>query len=308
MIKDRVRTESYQKAIENNKNDFKDKVVLDIGCGTGILSLFAARAGAKMVIGVDNADIVHYAREIVKKNGYEDKVKIIQGKMEEVVLPVEKVDIIISEWMGYFLLYESMLDCVLFARDKYLVPGGKILPDRCTMHVAAIEDADYKQEKLTFWDKIYGFDMSCITPSVIVEPLVDTINSQSIVTTTNKFFEFDINTVTKEELEFSATYEVTMTKNEKIHGIVTWFDIEFGHLENIVRFSTSPRSPYTHWKSTVFYFDDHFDGQSGDILKGSIAAKKSKTNFRELDIKISYHFEHFENGKVQSQVKQYKLR
>jgi len=97
--------------------------------------------------------------------------------MEEVVLPVEKVDIIISEWMGYFLLYESMLDCVLFARDKYLVPGGKILPDRCSMHVAGIEDAEYKQEKLTFWDKIYGFDMSCITPSVIVEPLVDTINS-----------------------------------------------------------------------------------------------------------------------------------
>ncbi len=70
-----------------------------------------------MVIGVDNADIVHYAREIVKKNGYEDTVVIIQGKMEEVKLPVEKVDIIISEWMGYFLLYESMLDCVLWARD-----------------------------------------------------------------------------------------------------------------------------------------------------------------------------------------------
>ena len=50
--------------------------------------------------------------------------------MEEIVLPVEKVDIIISEWMGYFLLYESMLDSVLWARDKYLVPGGKMLPDR----------------------------------------------------------------------------------------------------------------------------------------------------------------------------------
>lgn len=88
---------------------------MDIGCGTGILSLFAARAGAKQVIGVDNADIVHYAREIVKANGFEDVVTILQGKMEEVVLPVEKVDIIISEWMGYFLLYESMLDCVLWA-------------------------------------------------------------------------------------------------------------------------------------------------------------------------------------------------
>jgi len=91
-----------------------------------------------------------------------------------------------------------------------------------------------------------------------------------------------------------------MTKNSKIHGIVCWFDIEFGHLENIVWFSTSPRAHYPHWKSTVFYFDGDFDGKSGDILKGSIAAKKSKTNFRELDIKISYHFEHFENGKVQS--------
>ena len=76
--------------------------------------------------------------------------------------------------------------------------------------------------------------MSCITPAVCVEPLVDTINSASIVTTTSKFFEFDINTVTKDELEFSSQYQVTMTKNEKIHGIVCWFDIEFGHLENIV--------------------------------------------------------------------------
>jgi len=91
-----------------------------------------------------------------------------------------------------------------------------------------------------------------------------------------------------------------MTKNEKIHGIVTWFDIEFGHLENIVRFSTSPRSPYTHWKSTVFYFDDHFDGKSGDILKGSFAVRKSKTNFRELDIKVSYNFENFKKRKTQS--------
>ena len=50
--------------------------------------------------------------------------------MEEITLPVKQVDIIISEWMGYFLLYESMLDSVLWARDKYLAPGGKMLPDR----------------------------------------------------------------------------------------------------------------------------------------------------------------------------------
>jgi len=64
--------------------------------------------------------------------------------MEEVKLPVDQVDIIISEWMGYFLLYESMLDSVLWARDKYLAKGGKMLPDRAQIYVAAIEDEQYK--------------------------------------------------------------------------------------------------------------------------------------------------------------------
>jgi protein arginine N-methyltransferase 1 len=67
------------------------------------------------------SNIIHQARVIVNDNNLSDKVTLIQGKMEEVVLPVDKVDIIISEWMGYFLLYESMLDTVLVARDKYLV-------------------------------------------------------------------------------------------------------------------------------------------------------------------------------------------
>jgi len=69
MLKDTVRTLTYQAAIEGNPEDFKDKVVLDIGCGTGILSIFAARAGAKHVYAVDNAEIALHARAIVKKNG-----------------------------------------------------------------------------------------------------------------------------------------------------------------------------------------------------------------------------------------------
>jgi type I protein arginine methyltransferase len=126
MIKDTVRTNSYRKAIEGNPDAFKDKVVLDIGCGTGILSIFAARAGAKHVYGLEFADIADYAKEIVKKNGFADKITIIKSKVEEAILPVDKVDIIISEWMGYFLLYESMLDTVLYARDKWLVKDGLV--------------------------------------------------------------------------------------------------------------------------------------------------------------------------------------
>lgn len=122
--------------------------------------------------------------------------------MEEVVLPVEHVDIIISEWMGYFLLYESMLDSVLYARDKYLSPGGLMFPDEATLFLAGIEDQDYKEEKIgcecclpasssqrkltsvarAVWDDVYGFDYSCIKEIALKEPLVDTVDLKAVVT------------------------------------------------------------------------------------------------------------------------------
>ena len=109
---------------------------------------FAVKAGAKHVIGVDMSTIIEKAKEIVQVNGMADKITLLQGKMEEVTLPFPKVDIIISEWMGYFLLYESMLDTVLYARDKYLAPDGLIFPDKATIFMAGIEDGEYKDEKI----------------------------------------------------------------------------------------------------------------------------------------------------------------
>ena len=101
-----------------------------------------------MVIGVDCSGIIEQARKIVEVNGFADKITLIKGKVEEIELPVEKVDIIISEWMGYFLLYESMLDTVIYARDKWLVEGGVMMPDKATLYIAAIEDGEYKDEKI----------------------------------------------------------------------------------------------------------------------------------------------------------------
>jgi protein arginine N-methyltransferase 1 len=78
--------------------------------------------------------------------------------------------------MGYFLLYESMLDCVLWARDKYLnKKTGKMLPDRATMYIAAIEDHDYMGEKKNFWKNVYGVDMSVMTKGLFMDPVVDTV-------------------------------------------------------------------------------------------------------------------------------------
>lgn len=83
----------------------------------------------------------------MQKNGFADKITVIRSKMEEVDLakisadPNFKVDIIISEWMGYCLLYESMMETVIFARDRWLKSGGLVLPDKYQMFVAGVDDS-----------------------------------------------------------------------------------------------------------------------------------------------------------------------
>ncbi|KAJ2794089.1 Nuclear SAM-dependent mono-and asymmetric methyltransferase [Coemansia guatemalensis] len=291
MLKDEVRTVSYRDAIMKNKHIFQDKIVLDVGCGTGILSMFAAKAGAKHVIGVDMSNIIDKAKLIVEENGLADKVTLLKGKMEEVAMPYEQVDIIISEWMGYFLLYESMLDTVLLARDKYLAPSGKIFPDTATMIISTIEDGEYKEDKLNFWDDVYGFKMSCIKEAAMSEPLVDTVEARVINSSQCAFKTIDILTVTKEELAFSVPFEISITRDDYVHAFISWFDIEFRACHKPIRFSTGPFSKYTHWKQTVFYTRNTLTVCKGDMIKGTISCAPNSTNPRDQDISIAYELE-----------------
>ncbi|GAM23365.1 hypothetical protein SAMD00019534_065400, partial [Acytostelium subglobosum LB1] len=290
MLKDEVRTMSYRKAIMNNRHLFKDKVVLDVGCGTGILCMFAADAGARLVIGVDNSEILPIAQKIIKANKYEDRIVLIKGKMEEVKLPVEKVDIIISEWMGYFMLYEGMLDTVLFARDKYLVPGGIIMPDKASLHINAIEDAEYKEDKIEYWNNVYGYDMSCIREIAIVEPLVDVVKPNMIVTNDCNILNIDIMTVTKEQLPFKSQFKLRADRDDSIHAFVVYFDIEFSKGHKSVFFSTGPRAKYTHWKQSIMYIDDVIRVKKGELINGEIDVAPFQANKRDLKIKFSYDF------------------
>ena len=291
MLKDTVRTGTFKDAIMDNSDIFKDKIVLDIGCGTGILSIFAAKAGAKQVFGIEFADIADYAKEIIKRNNLEDKITVIKSKVEDAELPVEKVDIIISEWMGYFLLYESMFDSVLFARDKWLDKNnGFMLPDTASISIASIEDVDYKKQKIDFWNNVYGINMDCFKQTTLNEPLIDVCPKNRINSNSCKIFEVDLLNVKKEELDFSSHYELTFNRNnDYFSGIVGWFETGFTKLNKKFNLSTSPYLKSTHWQQTVFYVKKDFAVNKGDKVTGSIAVRKSLTNFRQLDIKISYH-------------------
>lgn len=137
MIWDKARTLSYKRAIDRLRPVFHDKVVLDVGCGTGILSMFCARAGAKHVYGVEATNIADEARVSVAANNLTDKITIYKSKAEQLQLPVDQVDVIVSEWMGYGLLFENMLPSVLYCRDKWLKKEGFMLPDLCGIYMVS---------------------------------------------------------------------------------------------------------------------------------------------------------------------------
>eukprot|EP00884_Botryococcus_braunii_P021362 jgi/Botrbrau1/790/Bobra.0181s0043.1 len=294
MLKDTVRTRSYQQAILRNRHLFEGAIVLDVGCGTGILSLFAAKAGAKHVYAVEMSGIAEQAKQIVVDNGLTGKVTVIQGKLEEITLPEPQVDIIISEWMGYFLMYESMLNTVLYARDKWLKPDGVLLPDKCSLYIMAIEDSDYKGEKIDFWDNVYGFNMSCIRELAMSEPLVDNVDPEQVATQAALLHTFDISTMDRAEADFSAPFQLTAVRNDYVHAFVAYFDVEFNACHKPVYFSTGPTQKLTHWKQTVFYMEEVLTVEQGEVIEGELTCKANAKNPRDLDITIAYSF----NGRI----------
>ncbi|KAJ3161175.1 Protein arginine N-methyltransferase 3 [Geranomyces michiganensis] len=297
MLKDQVRTESYRDFAYHNKAYFKGKIVLDVGCGTGILSMFAARAGAKHVYAVDNSTIINKARRIAKENGLENVITFVQGKIEEVQLPVDTVDIIVSEWMGYFLLYEGMLDSVLTARDRWLAPEGIVAPSRSDILICAIQDEEWINEKYTFWSDVYGFKMNTMKRGFLNDGNVDFVDPKTIISTTATLKRIDIESVRVEELDFETPFRLEIVKAGRVNGLCGWFDIWFeGHTADStggaeiseVFFSTGPQARGTHWKQTAFAFEDALEVDQGSVLEGTFRCVKDKDNHRELTVELDF--------------------
>lgn len=288
MLKDTVRTESYRDFIYQNQHIFKDKVVLDVGCGTGILSMFAAKAGAKMVIGVDQSEIIYQAMDIIRLNKMENVISLVKGRIEEVDLPVEKVDVIISEWMGYFLLFESMLDSVIFAKDKYLAERGSVYPDVCTISLMALSNPKKHGDKIAFWEDVYGFDMSCMKKSVTPEPLVEVVDPETLISHPCIIKRIECQTAAVADLDFSSDFTLQITESTVCTALAGYFDIFFERdCNNKVLFSTGPQSPKTHWKQTVFLLDNPISVKTGDIIQGKIKVRKNRKDPRSLLITLS---------------------
>lgn len=289
MLTDKIRTESYRDALLTNANRFSDCVVLDVGCGTGILSMFAAKTGCRKVISVDQADVIYNAMDIVTENNLSDIITLKKGRLEDINLDEEKVDAIISEWMGYFLLYEGMLDTVIYARDHYLAPGGELLPNRCTLSIMGSGDTRRYVELVDYWSNVYGFKMSCMKAEVLRDASVEICNVDELITSVVEIQTFDLHKVTTSCVNFSSPFKLKIKKTGSLTAILGYFDIFFD-LDNPVHFSTGPNSPPTHWKQTVFYLSEPISVTKGEVLTGKLVCRRHVKDSRGLIITI-----HIEN-------------
>lgn len=291
MIRDAVRTDAYRDFIYDNKDLFADRTVLDIGTGTGILSMFAAKAGAKRVYAVDNSEVIEKARQIVKDNKLDEQIQCLHGRVESITLPTSqvtngtskgkeatginetKVDLIVSEWMGYGLLYESMLDSVLHARDRFLRPDvGLMAPSHTTLRIAPVSDADYVLDTMNFWDSVYGFDMRAMDHKIYDDVIVRSIDPKTVVGSPSTFRTIDLHSVTVPELEFKKAEfgcEIDRDEEEGLSAFVIWFDTFFLTSRKPLpadavaeswkgsgnAFTTGPYGKDTHWKSCLCVID-----------------------------------------------------
>ncbi|XP_057539448.1 probable histone-arginine methyltransferase 1.4 [Amaranthus tricolor] len=256
MLQDYVRTGTYYAAVMENRVDFSGKVVVDVGAGSGILSLFAAQAGAKHVYAVEASEMAEYARKLIAGNpSLADRITVVKGKVEEVELP-EKADILISEPMGTLLVNERMLESYVIARDRFLIPNGKMFPGAGRIHMAPFSDEYLFVEianKALFWQQqnYFGVDLTSLYDSAFQgyfsQPVVDAFDPRLLVAPAICHV-LDFNTIKEEELyEIDIPLKFTATVGTRVHGLACWFDVLFGGSSVQRWLTTAPGSPTTHW-------------------------------------------------------------
>ncbi|KAF7660721.1 hypothetical protein LDENG_00277150 [Lucifuga dentata] len=298
MIADHVRTNTYRMGILRNSEAIRGKVVLDVGAGTGVLSVFCVQAGAKKVYAVEACSIADQAVKIVKQNKMEDRIEVIRGTVETVDLP-EMVEVIVSEWMGYALLHESMLNSVLYARDKWLKkPGGLILPAKAELYIAPISDP-VVEDRLHFWYTVkdqYGVDMSCMSDFarrciLHSDITVNSVTVEDVLSHPARFAELDLYTITVEELRsLKGQFRCECFGSAAVNAFCVWFTVTFPCPDKpqALVLSTSPFKPETHWKQAVLYLDAPVDVVQDTPVTGEVSMYPSEESARHICIHVDY--------------------
>uniref|UniRef100_H2Z161 Histone-arginine methyltransferase CARM1 n=1 Tax=Ciona savignyi TaxID=51511 RepID=H2Z161_CIOSA len=298
MMQDFIRTGTYQKAMLQNYINFRDKVVLDVGAGSGILSFFAMQAGARKVYAVEASTMAEHTKKLVSCSQYAGRISVIPGKIEDITLP-EKVDVIISEPMGYMLFNERMLETFLHAKKFLRQPNGLMFPTMGDLHVAPFSDELLYMEQFTkanFWyqQSFHGVDLSPLRDDAVEEyfkqPIVDTFDVRILMA---KSVKHSVNFLTAHEEDLhriEIPLRFTAHTSGTVHGLAFWFDIAFIGTMSVyfnnytVWLSTSPTEALTHWYQVRCLFRSPLFVKAGEVLLGKVTLRSNKRQSYDVDI------------------------
>jgi enediyne biosynthesis protein CalE3 len=245
MLMDDERMGVYRQAISRVVK--AGDVVVDVGCGSGILSLLARRAGAKHVYAIESEAVIEMAKLAAVQNGYQSKMTFFNKMSFGVELP-EKADVIVTETMGTFGYEEGILGSLTDARDRFLKPGGRLIPHSVELILVPVEMPQFYEHVVDFWvNGCQGFDFSPIRELTVNNFhilklhegtfLADPTRVASTVFTETKLAEID------------TKVSVYASRRGRCHGFAGWFNAE---LMPGLRISNDPRNKASHWGVAFF--------------------------------------------------------
>ncbi|HXA18367.1 MAG TPA: 50S ribosomal protein L11 methyltransferase [Thermoanaerobaculia bacterium] len=257
MMQDTVRVSAYRRAIFRH---CRDKVVVEIGCGSGILSIFAAKAGARRVIAIEESRIADLAAAMFEANGVADRVELRRANSRDVSVD-ERADVIIHEVLGVDPFGENILRFIEDARERLLAPDGRLIPSAMDVYCVGFEVADRPYldraracAQLSELEGLHGIDFSAFRqfvsetqPDPFPRPLGDlglTQFTPRILTAETHLYRVDFASGSSETIEPRNDLRLRVLHPGTLGGVVVYFR---AHLDDDTFLSTSPYALRTSW-------------------------------------------------------------
>lgn len=284
MVSDRGRTEAFAEAIAEVVRS-GDRVI-DVGTGTGLLAMLAARAGALEVVGLDCADVADVAKRLVDANDLSDVVRVMRKGASDYRHP-QPVDVIVSEWLGHCAFTEGMLPHVLACRDHNLRPGGRMLPSSVELLIAPVESAAlYYDEGPGFWDrKIRGLDFSPLEAEEVRQAvsIKTLIGPDELLAPAQPLVTLDLATASPQDVWCSGQVRFAVERSAMLHGLGIWFRAQ---LSPSVWLDTGPHAPATHWQQSYLpLLPRHVE--AGEILSLDYGLFEHPIDATELELDVT---------------------
>jgi len=250
MLQDVVRTAGYLEGIRFAVKP-GDRVI-DFGAGTGVLSIFAKRCGAGQVDAIERTSIIEQAKKIAALSGYPDiRFHHQDHRSFQTDGPV---DLIVSEWMGHFLFFESMLEPLIAIRNRWLKPEGAMLPASFTMTAALVVDEGMYEDAAFLEFKPYGIDFGPIADLPLRQSSLTDIEEHQLAEPYMALGVLDMKTV--EKTPALLTGKMRVERELTAFGVTAWFDAK---IAGDIEFGTGPHQPQTHWRQIYFPFPEPFE-------------------------------------------------